>query len=150
MHSTSNYKILFLCLENGRSFISGEKDFCLYCCSKRGPVLVGGELDLSSIPVTTQHIILFWGDKWSTCLSSGQVCVPPMVICSICRKVQSSGSWLKCFQVLAVFIKKLIAVILHWKGKETDWGRWDWSLWSIIFHRFLKHYHIYRLASSKL
>lgn len=67
-----------------------RKDFCLYYWSKRGPVLVGGELDLSSIPVATQlvntlfysgvtsgvHVFkLFKGcilSIWSSALSAGK------------------------------------------------------------------------------
>lgn len=76
-------KILLICLENGSSFISKKKDFCLYYWSKRGPVIVGGELDLSFIPVTTQLLnILFHSGVTNVLsymsLSSGQVYIPPI------------------------------------------------------------------------
>lgn len=80
---------------------------------------MGGELDLSFIPVTTQLLnILFHSGVTNVLsymsLSSGQVYIPP-----IWSSVLSAGKFrvvlprLESFQVLAIFIKKLIVMILH-------------------------------------
>lgn len=116
--------------------------------------VVGGDLDLYSIPVATLLInTLFYFRMtnvqvfklWTGLYSSY------IVICPICRKVQSGASLLKSLQVLAVFMKKTDSSDAVSKGKRSfhgssvltwcliyetlycSWGRWDWFLRSTIF-----------------